>query len=217
MAQNYLGVMSLVKRFEKPGFFITMTANPSWPEITNELRWGETAANRPDLMARVFRIKLQVLLDKLLREHVLGVAIGYTWVIEFQKRGLPHGHLLLIVHPDDKPRTPEHVDQVICAELPDGIDPDQHELWKTISQCQVHGPCGQFNPSAPCMEDGVCTKGYPKDFNVATALLDGMYPRYKRRDAGRHVKRHSHHALGQIQFQMQTCAANWILAPSQVY
>ena len=95
--------MSIAKRFGQPDFFITVTANPSWPEITNELRWGETAANRPDLMARVFRIKLQVLLDKLLREHVLGVAIGYTWVSEFQKRGLPHVHLLLIVRNADKP------------------------------------------------------------------------------------------------------------------
>ena len=39
------------------------------------------------------------------------------------------------------------------------------------------------------MEDGVCTKGFPKDFNDATVLLDGMYPRYKRRDTGRNVNK----------------------------
>ena len=72
MQQNYLDAMSIVKRSGKPDFFITMTANPSWPEITAALRHGESAANRPDLVARVFRMKLRVLLDKLLKEHMLG-------------------------------------------------------------------------------------------------------------------------------------------------
>ena len=97
MQQNYLDAMSIVKRFGKPDFFITMTANPSWPEVKESLRNGETAANRPDIVARVFRIKLRVLLEKLLKEHVLGKVIGYTWVIEFQKRGLPYTHILLLV------------------------------------------------------------------------------------------------------------------------
>ena len=78
-----------------------MTANPAWPEIKAALREHEAAANRPDLVARVFRIKLNALLEKLLREHVLGAVIAYTWVIEFQKRGLPHAHLLLIVRSAD--------------------------------------------------------------------------------------------------------------------
>ena len=81
MTQNYLDAMAIVKKFGKPDYFITMTANPAWTEVITELRTGETAANRPDLVARVFRIKLQVLLDKLLKEHVLGHVIAYTWVI----------------------------------------------------------------------------------------------------------------------------------------
>ena len=104
MSQNYLDAMSIVKRYGKPDYFLTMTANPSWPEIQNALRYGETAANRPDLVARVFRIKFQVLLDKLLKEHVLGKVVSYSWVIEFQKRGLPHAHLLIILRGANKPR-----------------------------------------------------------------------------------------------------------------
>ena len=49
--------------------------------------------------------------------------IAYTWVIEFQKRGLPHGHMLVIMHRYWKPRTPADLDKVISAELPDPTDP----------------------------------------------------------------------------------------------
>ena len=84
-----------MRKYGKPDYFITMTANPSWTEVRDSLRDGETAAHRPDIVARVFRIKFRLLLDKLLKEHVLGKVVGYTWVIEFQKRGLPHAHIFL--------------------------------------------------------------------------------------------------------------------------
>ncbi len=53
--------MALVKKFGKPDLFLTMTANPNWPEIADNLRGGETAYNRPDLTARVFKLKLKQL------------------------------------------------------------------------------------------------------------------------------------------------------------
>jgi hypothetical protein len=40
-------------------------------------------------------------------------------VIEFQKRGLPHAHILVIVAPKDKLRDPEMFDKATCPELPD--------------------------------------------------------------------------------------------------
>jgi hypothetical protein len=33
-----------------------------------------------------------------------------------------------------------------------------------VAENMVHGPCGNFNVSAPCMKNGACSKGYPKDF-----------------------------------------------------
>ena len=192
MQQNYLDAMSIVKRFGKPDFFITMTANPTWPEITQALRFGETAANRPDIVARVFRIKLRVLLDKLLKEHVLGKVVGYTWVIEFQKRGLPHAHILLIVQHRDKPQTPEDVDMRVTAELPDPDDPEQAELLRILLSSQIHGPCGVRNPNAPCMVDGACTKKYPKDFQEETELHANGYPKYRRRETSPHVAKGEH-------------------------
>ena len=44
----------------------------------------------------------------------------------------------------------------------------------------VHGPRGSGNISAPCMRDGKCSKGYPKQFQETTSNNDNGYPLYRR-------------------------------------
>ena len=44
----------------------------------------------------------------------------------------------------------------------------------------IHGPCGPFNPKAPCMVDGKCSKEFPKDLQEETQENVDGYPRYKR-------------------------------------
>jgi hypothetical protein len=94
--------MTIVSYFGKPDLFVTFTCNPKWPEITRELLPHQSAVDRPDLTARIFHIKLQELLKDLLQKNCLGKVIAYIYVIEFQKRGLPHTHFLLILAPEDK-------------------------------------------------------------------------------------------------------------------
>ena len=53
MAMNYQDAMAIVRVHGKPGFFITFTANPSWPDVTTNLGAGEHPVNCPDLVARV--------------------------------------------------------------------------------------------------------------------------------------------------------------------
>ena len=76
-------------------FFITFTCNPQWKEITDELFEHQTAADRPDIVARVFRLKLHSLLQDLYYGSipVLGKMLGLIYVIEWQKRGPPHAHI----------------------------------------------------------------------------------------------------------------------------
>ncbi|KAE8893585.1 hypothetical protein PF003_g22207 [Phytophthora fragariae] len=82
------------------------------------------------------------------------------YVVEFQKRGLPHAHILVILADEDKPRRREIIDKLVSAELPDAeLNPQPYE---TILTSMMHGPCGAANPNSPCMKDGKCTKGYPK-------------------------------------------------------
>jgi hypothetical protein len=95
--------MAIVRQYGKPDLFITMTCNPKWEEIVNVLKLGEIAYDRPDLVTCIFVSKLQHLLDELLKKGIFGKVVVNIHVIEWQKRGLPHAHILLILHSDHKP------------------------------------------------------------------------------------------------------------------
>ncbi|KAG2192401.1 hypothetical protein INT47_012468 [Mucor saturninus] len=187
MRQLYQDAMSIVRHFGKPDLFITFTCNPTWPEITNSLLAGQRANDRPDLCSRVFNLKLKELMNDLTRKHILGKVLAFVNVIEFQKRGLPHAHILLILCSEDKPTTVEVYDKIVSAELP---DPESHPLaYETVQRNMMHGPCGQQNPRAQCMENGECKKRFPKSFCTETVEDGSGYPKYRRRDDGRSVTR----------------------------
>jgi hypothetical protein len=58
--------------------------------------------DRPDLVARVFKQKKDQLMNDLIVGEVLGKVVAHMHVIEFQKRGLPHAHILLILAAQDR-------------------------------------------------------------------------------------------------------------------
>ncbi|XP_065679048.1 uncharacterized protein LOC124814923 [Hydra vulgaris] len=125
---------------------------------------------------------LNNLLNDIFKHGVLGKVVTHVQVIEFQRRGLPHAHILLHLANDDKLETSQDIDNLICAEIPDPIV--NCELYDIIKTCMIHGPCGILNPNSPCMKDGVCSIKYPKDFNANTVAVHNGYPRYRRRDKG---------------------------------
>jgi hypothetical protein len=73
--------MAIVRHFRKPTFFITFTANPRWPEIDRELE-GRQPMDRPDLIARVFRLKVRELLVDL-KNGLFGPYIGHVYTIKY--------------------------------------------------------------------------------------------------------------------------------------
>jgi hypothetical protein len=105
MHQLYQDAMSVVRANGKPDLFITFTCNPHWAEIDECLKPFQKPSDRPDIIVRIFRLKFKSLLHDLIKKSVFGRVIGYIYVIEFQKRGLPHAHILLILDEKDKPRT----------------------------------------------------------------------------------------------------------------
>ena len=153
-AEHYEDAMAIVRRHGTPDFFVTMTCNSNWPEIQDALRHefpdGSTlqqASNyRPDIVSRVFKLKADQLIDDFAKHMIFGRVAAYVGVIEFQKRGDPHLHLLIIMDPRDKVRSPEEIDYLISAELPDRMeDPD---LYQKVVKWMVHNPCGELNPEA---------------------------------------------------------------------
>ncbi|XP_047136847.2 uncharacterized protein LOC124813603 [Hydra vulgaris] len=185
LKENIEDAMAVIKKYGKPDLFITFTCNPKWREIVENLNPGQTANDRPDLVCRVFKMKLKFFLEDIFKHGVLGKVVSHVQVIEFQKRGLPHVHILLHFVNADKLETAEDIDSLISAEIPDpAVDP---ELFEIIKSCMIHGPCGILNPNSPCMKDGKCTKKFPKEFNPHTVAIFNGYPRYRRVDNGRIV------------------------------
>ena len=172
--------LAIMRSFRcKPDLFITMTANTGWKEIAEAIKNYPycTAKDRDDIVARVFNAKLKQLLSDLLDKDCLGRIIANVYVIEFQKRGLPHAHILLILHPDCKlNNNPELFDQIVCAEIPDPQKyPKLHEL---VMKHMIHGPCKFYKN---CLRDGFCTKGFPKAFCNETSTGSNGFPEYRRR------------------------------------
>ena len=182
MQQNYQDAMAIVRKHGKPDLFITFTCNPQWKEIINNLFPGQKPQDRPDIIARVFQQKLKSLMDEIKNGHIFGVPIGSVYVIEFQKRGLPHAHILVILRQQDKLYLMDNIDDIVRAELPDPIN--ESELFEIVSRNLVHGPCGHFNPNCVCMENGVCTKSFPKEYRNETVANYNGYPLYRRRKIG---------------------------------
>ena len=103
--------------------------------------------------------------------------LAFMYVVEYQKRGLPHAHILVIISDDDRLRTPEDVDQVICAEIPhvpenltDEAKNQCRKLRDIVLKCMIHGPCGNRNQRSPCMINGKCSKTVSNVYKLEQAF-----------------------------------------------
>lgn len=162
MIQNCQDALAINHHFGGADLFITVTANPKWPEITEALLHGQKAHDRPDLIARVFHAKVKAIIQDIMANGILGKTVARVHTIEFQKRGLPHMHIIIFLHPDSKLRTPEDVYSVISAEFPE----DDPELLELVKHFMVHAPC-TGNASAACVKEPSkgCSKSFPKPYH----------------------------------------------------
>ena len=110
--------MATVRKYGKPHLFITMTCNPMWKEIQDELFEGQRADERDDIISRVFQLKLKALEEEIIKDGIFGARVANMRVIEFQKRGLPHAHMLIILQQRHAIKSAQQVDQIVSAEIP---------------------------------------------------------------------------------------------------
>lgn len=183
MIQRYNDAMAIVLETGFPDFFVTFTCNPEWPEIVECIESYQETCYRPDIESRVFKLKLDELINDITEKQLFGVPIAFVYVIEFQKRGHPHAHILLTLRTEDKPKTAEIIDQFISAQIPDpNTDPVLYEL---VKKNMIHGPC--ISTSACMQKKNKCSKGYPKEFCQETRLVANQFPLYCRPFNGRIV------------------------------
>ncbi|CAN1831049.1 ATP-dependent DNA helicase PIF1 [Linum perenne] len=170
MMQLYQDAISICQFHGNPDLFITFTCNAQWPELVNAFKdiVDSRSEDKPMLVARVFKMRLS-LLRTFTGMHT----------VEFQKRGLPHAHIVLWLAQADKPTTATKVDKIISAELPDPeLDPVG---YVAVTKFMIHGPCGHDHPSSPCMKEGHCSKFFPKSYATETTFDDNGYVTYRRR------------------------------------
>ncbi|XP_057755425.1 uncharacterized protein LOC130974571 [Arachis stenosperma] len=171
-----------------PNYFITMTCNLEWDEIKREVTSiGLKAEDRLDILCRVFKIKFDGLIDDLKEKKIFGKILGYICTVEFQRRELPHAHILLFMSNEFKSQTPDDIDKHITAEI---LDEDERQnLNGAFQNYMVHGPCGPYNKNSHCMKNGSCSKFYPKEFRQQTLIDEAGFSKYRRTDNGRTMKK----------------------------
>lgn len=74
MQQNYQDSLAVCKEYGHPDLFITFTSNPKWDEVQEAVRssGSHDASVRPDIVARVFKMKLDAMINDFTKKHVLG-------------------------------------------------------------------------------------------------------------------------------------------------
>ncbi|KAG5040048.1 hypothetical protein JHK82_012188 [Glycine max] len=162
MDQLYFDGISICSHVGFPNLFITFTCNPNWLEIHRLLTpLNLTAIDRPKIISRIFKLKYEQMLSHLTKNHLLGKVVAW----------LPHVHLLLFLHTNNKYPSLNDIDHIISVEIPS--QKDDPELYNLVQNHMIHGPCGILRPASPCMKEGKCN-GYG-------------YPVYCRRDTGQTI------------------------------
>ncbi|CAI6352511.1 unnamed protein product [Macrosiphum euphorbiae] len=177
--------MTYVRAYGRPDLLITFTCNNTWDEIKVLLLPAQSSSDRHDITARVFKQKLKSFMNFIVKHQVFGETCCWMYSIEWQKRGLPHAHILIWMITKF---TPDIIDQLISAELPD-VDRDP-VLLEVVTKNMIYGPCGALHNNSPCMSDGKCTKRYPRALVSETITGNDGYPLYRRRstkDGGKSI------------------------------
>jgi len=182
--------LTIAAAYGPPTFFVTFTCNGNWPEIHSRLRPGQTYTDVPIVVCQVFKQKLSRLMGLFRTMFPNAGRLLYSIQrVEFQKRGLPHAHILLkyskeCVSADD-------IDRVISARIPEAADDA-----KIVRQFMIHPshnsnvisniPPSSQNPLKYCEKwkggARVCRFGFPKPTQERTSIDSSDRVLYRRGD-----------------------------------
>jgi len=96
--------------------------------------------------------------------------------IEWQKRGLPHAHILIWLA---KKILLDQVNDIICSHI---HNPETDSaLHGIVIMNMIRGLCCIVNNQSSRMVNGKCSKRYPQKLTVETISGNDGYPLYKRR------------------------------------
>jgi hypothetical protein len=130
------------------GFFITVTSNCKC-DAAKRMLDSRNPPDHSDICLRVARQTFrQIMFDLKGPNGLFGNCIGWVWSKEFQKRGLPHWHVVILLRAPEgvNPATAEFIDQYITAEIPDEPDVNDHspagvrarKYFETVGKQYIH-------------------------------------------------------------------------------
>lgn len=155
--------LTLCRKFGKPTLFITMTTNPNWQEITSQLLPGQNASDVPQVVVRVFHQKMKHMIN------ILSKASGgfqyLIWVVEFQKRGLPHCHMIIKLKSE---LSILETEALVRAELP--TEEEDAELRRLILKHNMHPQSHLTVPYSRCNKNGKCIYKFPIPLQAMTSF-----------------------------------------------
>ena len=138
----------------------------------------QSPVDRHDITARVYRKKMMSLMDIMVKHDVYGSVRCWMYSVDWQKRGLPHAHILIWLY--DMITSNECYD-LICYEIPYAeVVKDLHEV---LMVNMMHEPYDKLNSTSLCMISGKCTKRCCRALVCNTLAGNDENPSYGRRSA----------------------------------
>ncbi|CAG8452468.1 1586_t:CDS:2 [Scutellospora calospora] len=156
--------LALARCWGKPSFFITMTTNPNWEEIKSQLRPSQNALEIAPIIVCAFHSRFEKL--KELLKTYFGQIIYIVDVIEFQKYGFLHAHVVVRVHPE---LSINQIDKIISVELLN----NNSQLKELVEKYMIY----KSQHSSQCLRNNKCIYGYPKPIILET-YIDEKGPDY---------------------------------------
>ena len=81
---RYQDAIAVVSKFGRPDLFVTVTCNPKWPEIINNLQHGQTTFGAPHLLSRVFKLYLNAIIKKSIKRVSLEKLLHSFMLLSFK-------------------------------------------------------------------------------------------------------------------------------------
>jgi hypothetical protein len=71
MYQNYQDSIAICRKYGCPDLFVTFTSNANWSEVLQALSsiQGQQPSDRPSIVNRVFKMKLNMLMDDIKKNN----------------------------------------------------------------------------------------------------------------------------------------------------
>ena len=168
-AEQIADSLTIAAESGNPTFFVTMTCNSDWPEIKARFRAGQDFSDVPADVVRVFKQKLSLLEQTLKTMFPHAGRMQYMiHCIEFQKRGLPHAHILCKFERDCI--DPTDIDSIVSAEMP--TNPNDQELIRNLMLHHHPSPDSPRSQYCQRLRDGrrICRFGYPQPLQQNTTI-----------------------------------------------